>query len=235
LAQLVRASNGGDPLGSESLTECERSYLSALAENPAFGFTVKVQRSWCTGRAAKAAYLTLSILPAEMRDSLLTEWVDSGGGTQSFTGAESEAFLEFIAGHLQEPSHELTICRMELAALKAEEGVQRFERPALVRIHNSNCRLRRGRYSSVVHFYGEPQQILNALFRGEPCPPVSTEITSVIFGPGFDRLYKTASAGETALYERLGSPASTLQLLKGGVRQETIYKLLEAGVVEYTD
>jgi len=233
LARLVRASKGSDPLRPASLTTDERGYLSHLTEDPAFRFTVKVQRSWCAGRAAKAAYLTLSILPGEVRDQLLEEWVSSGGGTHSFVGRESAAFLEFIGSHLEEPSHELTICRMELAALRSSEGSLRFRRPDLSRIDRQACFIRRGRYAGLVHFYGEPERILNALLRREEYPTISSEITRLIFGPGFDRLYTRATSNELALYDRLASPAATITLSGEGFARETIQRLLNAGVIEY--
>lgn len=234
LAQLVRASEGGDPPQRVSLTAGEHGYLSDLADHPAFRFTVKVQRSWCAGRAAKAAYLTLSVLPPEKRDPLLEEWVSSGGGTHSFVGAESEAFLEFIANRLPAPSHELTICRMEQAALRSSEGSLRFLQPEPSRMNHAGCLLRRGRHAGMVRFYAEPQRVLNALLMREPGPAISSDITTLLFGPGFDRLYTKASVSELALYDRLQSPASVADLLESFDRQ-TMLRLLEAGVVEYVE
>ena len=233
LARLVRVSNGGDPSPGVLLTPDERRYLSDLPGNSAFCFTVRVQRSWCAGRAAKAAYLTLSILPSEQRDRLLEEWIGSGGGTHSFVGAESEAFLDFIARRLSDPSHELTICRMELAALRSSEGSLRFERPELSRMDRTDCVLRRGRSAGVVHFYAEPEKVLNALLKREPFPAISSDVTTLIFGPGLDRLYVRASSLDVALYERLRSPAATADLFAEGFTRETSERLLEGGVLEY--
>ena len=235
LAQLVRVSNGGDPSQGAGLTAGERRYLSGLAANPAFCFTVKVQRSWCTGRAAKAAYLTLSILASEQREQLLEDWVRSGGGTQSFVGAESEAFLEFIASRLPKPSHELTICRMELAALRSNEGSLHFERPELSAIDRPSCLLLRGRYAGIVHFYAEPDRVLNALLKRESCPAISGDVTTLLFGPGLDRLHARASSMEAALYDRLRTPASAAELIAEGFARETIARLLQGGVLEYAE
>ena len=231
LARLVRAP--GSALPDQALTADERDYLKGLAENPAFRFTVKVQRSWCAGRAAKAAYLTLSVLPGKKRDQLLEEWVNAGGGTRSFTGAESADFLAFIARSLPDPSHELTICNMELAALRSSEGAQDFESPDVSALDRPNCILRRGRFAGIVHFYGEPQRVLNALAKGEPCPAVSAETTSLIFGPGFDRLYRSASRTELALFERLKAPVAAATLFDEGFSRDTVQILLSGGVVEY--
>ncbi|MBZ5632058.1 MAG: hypothetical protein LAO55_02925 [Acidobacteriia bacterium] len=235
LGLLVRASDGSDPLRYPTLTPGEHGYLSSLAGSDAFLFTTKVQRSWCAGRAAKAAYLTLSILESEKRDQLLSEWVNSGGGTRSFVGAESAAFLEFIGKHLDDPSHELTICEMEMAALRADEGTQHFECPELSEIDSPHCCLQRGRYAGLVRFYAEPQQVLNALIKREPYPPVSSKITTLLFGPGFDRLHRTASWNEVSLYERLLSAAPAAELLSEGFRREIIQGLLKGGAVEYAE
>lgn len=235
LAHLVRAANGADRPVVGSLSVDERAYLGGLTENPAFRFTVRVQRSWCVGRAAKAAYLTLSILPCSHRELLLQEWVDSGGGTHSFVGAESASFLEFIANRLADPSHELTICRMELAALRSSEGSLRFTSPAPSRLDSPGCLLQRGRFAGVVRFYAEPQQVLSAFAKREPRPPISTDATSLLFGPGFDRLYTKAVARELALYERLQSLAPATQLIREGFDRETILRLLDAGVLEYAE
>ena len=235
LGMLMRASDTADPLRNPSLSAAERDYLSALAGNNAFLFTTRVQRSWCAGRAAKAAYLTLSILPAEKRDVLLQEWVDCGGGTQSFVGAESAAFLEFIGERLPDPSHELTICQMELAALRADEGTQHFVDPELSRIDSPDCRLQKGRYAGLVRFYAEPEQVLNALVTGGPCPPLSGTITALIFGPGFDRLHRAASWNEVALYARLLLPVLVTDLLKESFKRETIQELLKGGAAEFAE
>jgi hypothetical protein len=235
LARLVRVSNGCDSSQAACLTAGERGYLADLADRAAFRFTVKVQRSWCSGRAAKAAYLTLSILPSEQRDLLLQEWVDSGGGTHSFVGAEAEAFLTFIASRLPDPSHELPICRMELAALRSNEGSLHFEQPQLSRIDYATCFLRRGRYAGVVQFYAEPDRVLRALLQRQACPPVSSDVTTLLFAPGLDRLYTRASSMEAALYDRLGSSASAADLMAEGFRREIIERLLEGGVLEFEE
>src|SRR5205085_224331 len=106
--RLVRAPDGGDPLRGLNLTDREQSSLAALAHSSGFRATVAIQRSWCEGRAAKAAYLTLSLLDETHRQQLLAEWTNSGAGTSSFVDVEGDAFLEFLGSRLNDPSPALT-------------------------------------------------------------------------------------------------------------------------------
>jgi hypothetical protein len=235
LGRLIRVSDGYDSPGYRTLTEGERSCLAILAGSPGFRFTVKVQRSWCAGRSAKAAYLTLSVLPDGTRRRLLDEWTNSGGGTLSFIGAESAAFLDFIGQRLVKPSHEFTICQLELAALRAAEGADHFKPPDLPRLNCPQCAIRQGRYAGLVRFHAEPNHVLSALVNQEPLPPLSLDFTTLLFGPGLEGLYRTASPQEATLYEKLALPVASTVLFRGGHRRETIESLLEAGAVEYAD
>ena len=233
IGRMVRVSDGSDPFRHAGLTSEERGYLSTLKENSGFRFTVKVQRSWCAGRAAKAAFLTLSILPEETRRLLLNEWTGSGGGTRSFVGSESAAFLEFIAQHLTDPSHELTVCMLELAALRASEGARYFERPNPLGLDSQQCRLQRSPHAGLVRFHAQPQEVLDALIRKEPLPPISPQATTFLFGPGLDRLHRVASRTDVRVYERLASPMPAAALFGEGCNRGSIQDLLEGGVVEY--
>jgi hypothetical protein len=233
IGRLVRISDGGDPLRPATLTTAERSYFSALNGDAGFRFTVKVQRSWCEGRAAKAAFLTLSILPEESRRMLLHEWTSLGGGTRSLVGAESAAFLQFISKHLIDPSHESTVCMLELAALRASEGARHFERPSAFELDSRQCRLQRGHYAGLVRFHAQPQQVLDALIQREPLPTLSPNSATLLFGPGLDRLHRTASRSEVSVYEKLASPTLAATLFGEGIPRESIENLLEGGVVEY--
>ena len=232
IGRMVRVS-GGDPVQDPGLTPDERGYLSALEENSGFRFTVKVQRSWCAGRAAKAAFLTLSILPEETRRLLLNKWTSLGGGTRSFVGAESAAFLEFISKHLTDPSHELAICMLELAVLRASEGTRHFERPNPLVLDSQQCLLQRGPYAGLVRFHAQPQQVLDALTKKTPLPPISQSAAAFLFGPGLDRLHRAASRTDVIVYDRLASPIPSATLFGEGFDRGSIQDLLEGGVVEY--
>lgn len=231
LGRAVRIETGQDPLSGLDFSAGERADLAAIVASAGFRFTVDVQRSWSMGRAAKAAQLTLSILPASERKALLEEWVNSGGGTTSFFAAEADAFLDFIAGHLPNPSHTLTLCRVEQATLRASEGALRFAAPDLSRLDALGCLLAAGRSAALVQFYAEPRLVFAAL-AGEPFPPLSREVMPVFFGPGFEGLFCMAKVEEVALWERLVTPVALTELMREGHPREAVEALVLGGVVE---
>jgi hypothetical protein len=231
LGRLVRVPAGEDPFRGLHLSAGERASLAAVVDSAGFRFTVDVQRSWCAGRAANAAKLTLSMLPADERRRLLGDWVNAGGGTPSFFAAEADAFLDFIARRLPDPSHTLTLCRVEQATLRASEGTLRFAVPDPSRLDAPACILRAGRYATLVRFHAEPRLLLAAL-EGQPLPPVSRETTAVLFGPGLDGLSRLATGDEVALWERLAAPGALSVLSREGHRREAIETLVAAGIVE---
>ena len=234
LGRLVRIPAGGDPLHGLDLNSAERELLARLVESTGFSFTVQIQRSWCKGRAAKAAWLTLSFLPVEERHRLLDKWVGAGGGTASFFATEADAFLNFIAEHLPDPSHVLTVCQMEQGTLRAGEGVRDFVSPDLLQLDAPDCVLRVGRYAKMVRFYAEPRLLLTAQ-RQHPLPPLSPVAISVLFGPGLDGLFRVATDGEVALWKRLAVPTAVTVLLQEGYRREAIEALALAGGAEHWD
>jgi hypothetical protein len=233
LGRLVRAPDGGSPYRSLRLDAEERSRLDALTQSAGFRFTVGVQRSWCVGRAMNAGYLTLSILPDDVRRPLLDEWTNSGGGTSSFFAAEADALLEFIANRLPDPSHELTACRLEQATLRANNEASRFTAPDLGRLDTGSCVLRRGSHAAMVLFYGDPDLIMPALLKREPLPPVSPEVTAVLFAPGLAGLCRPPSVDEAELWERLVAPVALADLVEEGYPREAMEAMLHSGAVEY--
>jgi hypothetical protein len=236
LGRLVRAPDGSDPLRSLRLTEHERSRLDSLTRSAGYRFTVEVQRSWCVGRATSAGYLTLSILPTDLRARLLDEWTNSGGGTSSFFAAEAEALLDFIATHLPNPSHELTACRLEQATLRANEGVAAFSAPDSVGLDRSPCLLGRGRHAGIANFHGEPHPVVSALLAHKPLPPVSSEAgVTMLFAPGLDRLCRPASEAETDLWQALTGSLELTELLRRGHHREDVAAMLQCGALEYTN
>jgi hypothetical protein len=233
MGRLVRTRDGSDPLRSLHLDERERASLAALKESPGYQFTVGVQRSWCVGRATNAGYLTLSVLSEDLRDQMLEEWTNCGGGTSSFFAAETEAFLDFIAERLPDPSHGLTACRLEQATMRANEGAAAFTPPDPRLLEEPGCVLRRGRHAGVVRFYGEPDRILNGLVNHESLPPVSAKAEVImLFGPGLERLCCSASPRQMDLWERVGSGEEVSALMREGYRRDEIAILLRGGVVE---
>jgi hypothetical protein len=136
LGRCLRAADADPPaspaaLQGIGLDRTELADLHDLVQSPGFRFTRRGQRSWCEGRTAEAAQLTLSILSTELRQQLVNDWVDAGGGTAFDPASEAAAFLEFVAGRLSEPSHAMTICRMEQAVYRASAAALRFKPPDL--------------------------------------------------------------------------------------------------------
>jgi hypothetical protein len=231
LGRLVRSPEAEPDL--RGLDCAEIAAFERLRRSAGFRFTAGVQRSWCIGRAARAAAFTLSVLPEGFGRELLEEWVDAGGGTSSFFGAEAEGLLEFIAGRLPDPSHELSACRFEQATLRANAEAIRFTAPALDFFSHSKATLRRGRFSGMAVFYGEPEAIIEALAGSRARPPVSHDkATAVLFAPGLDRLCRLAAEREAELWQKLRSPVSIENLLHEDYRREVIVPLVQQGVLE---
>jgi hypothetical protein len=199
-------SDGADPLWSLQLDTQERECLEALRPTAAFQFTRAVQRSWCEQRAANAASLTLSVLPDDMRRGVLEKWVDSGGGTLSFFGAEADALLDFIAEQLLDPSTELYICRLEQITLRASIQATCFQAPDLA-LFDLWRPVRRARHAGMV--------------------------TTLLIAPGLDGVQRVASPEEQLLWERLTVPATAATLLQEGYWRDSIETLLQIGALEY--
>lgn len=234
LGKLVRGRQDRDAFRLLHLDENERSCLETLTDGRGFRVTVGVQRSWCIGRAKKAGGLTLSMLPAALRERLVDDWTGSGGGTSSFFLAEADAFLDFVAGRLADPSHELTICRFEQATLRANDGAGVFAARRCDAPEPTSSALRRGRYAAMVFFHGVPDEIMSAAVEGRPLPALSPEAkAAILFAPGFAHLCRPASFGEIALWRRLATSAEMTELCREGHRREDVEAMLLAGVVEY--
>ncbi len=219
----------------------DHAALAAVVESAGFRFTVQVQRSWCRGRAAKGARLTLSILDVDLRQRLLDTWVASGGGTASVLTAEADAFLDFIASHLPDPSHALTICRLEQSTLRASEGTATFSPHSPRSLHTQQALLRResilrvGRHAALVHFHAEPNRLFEAIGTAAPLPPVAAQpVVSVLFAAGLDNLSRGASGIEVALWARLcGSiPPTISAVLAEGYAPDMIEPLAAVGALD---
>jgi hypothetical protein len=232
LARLVGAQQGTAPLDGLNLDTRESQYLQAVQTTPGFLFCKSIQRSWCIGRAAKGAHLTLSFLPENERQQLLDEWIDSGAGNQSFFDAEAGSFLEFISRRLINPSHEFSICQLEQITLRVGEGKDNFSPPDAAPLSDPGCSLRRGRYAGLVEFYAEPQRLLESLQKREPLPPLSSEIMAVFLGPGLEQFCYAPPAAEIDLWATLEIPQSVGALLSQRHDQVTLKRLLNYGIIE---
>ena len=231
LGRMLREQKSDTHLRGVSLDERESRYFEQLRETDEFRFYASVQRSWCIARAAKAASLTLSLLPEEKRERLLDEWVDSGAGASSFHGVEAELFLEFIGKHLTDPSHELTVCQFERATLRANSGASHFVAPDASPLQDPDCLLHRGSHAELVRLYTDLDQLLIAVQNEDPLPELPVML--VLFSPGLPRLCIEPSPDEVSVWEALATPTPVKNLLTQGHSPETLERLLSHGAIEH--
>jgi hypothetical protein len=206
--------------------------LGDLVRGAGFGFTRGVQRSWCMGRTAGAAQLTLSLLTIEQRRNLVEGWVDGGGGAALDVTSEAAAFLEFLARHLPDPSHELSVCRMEEAAYRASASAVNFAPPVLTLPDDQDASLCRGRGSMLVYFFADPRQLFAAITAKEPLPALGKMGFPHLFAPGLATLRRVASGAEERLWHRLAVPASVKALRMDGFSHRLVMASLAIGAIE---
>lgn len=227
LGELVR---GGADSSHLECDQRDRQFLDRLISTAGFRLTRSIQQSWCAGRAARAAHLTLSLLPLDQRQRLLDEWLAHGGGSASFFALEAEAFLDFIARQLPDPSHELTVCRMEQGVFRASRGASAFvaQQP---RELEAQSVLRRGQYASLVEFHAEPSTVLATREPGA-FPPVGPRVTSMLFAPGLTGLVRSVTDAEVALWQTLDESVSVDWLWAAGYDARTIADFVATGAAE---
>jgi len=206
--------------------------IGDLVRGAGFGFTRQVQRSWCMGRTAGAAQLTLSLLTIEQRRSLVGDWVDGGGGAALDVTSEAAAFLAFVGRHLPDPSHELSVCRMEEAAYRASAAAASFTPPVLTLSDGRGVPLRQGRGSMIVYFFTDPRRLFAAITAGEPLPALGKKGFPYLFAPGLATLRRVASCAEARLWHRLEVPTSVPALRAEGFSRRRVMALLAVGAIE---
>jgi hypothetical protein len=200
--------------------------------SPGFRFTQHGQRSWCEGRTAEAAQLTLSILSTEQRRQLVDDWVDAGGGTAFDPASEAEAFLEFVAGHLSDPSHAMTVCRMEQATYRASGAALRFTPPDLSLLDHPKAILCSGKGAALVRFLAEPQRLFAAIEVKAPLPPLSDKCFPVLFAPGLPTLFRAADDEEAAIWDKLACPIAVHLLSRERFARSAIEGLFRIGAMD---
>lgn len=214
-----------------SLTTEEHRLLRRIATTPGFRLTGNIHRSWCKGRAAKSAYLTLSALSEDQRERLLDQWVGTGRATGAFVASSSSDFLEFIAHQLPDPSHELCICRFEQAVVHASIGLLASESEQLPDQDCEGALVRAGRHANLVTFFGEPSTILDAAVNARPLPRVLDHPTALLFAPRIPGHFRIADTDDIALWRMLAQPVSIGWLTR--LRPASAIKeLLYQGVME---
>jgi hypothetical protein len=215
-----------------SIDPKERLQLLGIVDGRGFFFTRRVQRSWCVARTAGTAQLTLSLLPVEPRRQLIADWVAAGGGRALDPASEAPAFLEFVARHLDDPSHALSVCRMEQAAYRASDAALRFTPPDVALLADPGSALQTGRSAAMVRFFSEPRRLFDAIGSQAPLPPLSDRPLPVLFAPGLPKLYRAASQDEEALWEALVDPRPARALSRDRRSANVIEVLFRVGAVE---
>lgn len=212
------------------LDDEEREAFDVLLAGRGLDFTREVQRSWCKGRARNAAYLTLSMLDEDERQQLLDEWVEAGGGIASFFVGEASIFLHFVALHLHDRPHALSICRMEQAVHRANTLVTDALEITEDELHDATT-IVRGPRATLVEFHAEPEQLLHAVQSGTDLPPVSKGAVALLFGPELSGLFERADEAEAALWARLAASATWGELVDEGHAPAVIERLISLGVI----
>jgi hypothetical protein len=208
----------------------EVACLARVSEGRGLAFTRAVRRSWCLMRTARAARLTLSILALDARKAVLEAWVDAGGGTSSFFANDAESFLEFLAQRLPEPSHELSLCRLEQGIHRAMNAVSLCHPPS--REVNPGCRLRVGAGATLVSLFADPKQILRAAHAGRPLPTVFARPVRVLLAPGIPGLWRRAHASEVCIFETYAAAGERGAPVTSGPQVATVRSLLSVCALE---
>jgi hypothetical protein len=237
LGRCLRA-GGADPLAWLAALQEIRLDLAELAElydlvhTSGFRFTRRGQRSWCEGRTAKVAQLTLSILSNEQRRQLVDDWVEAGGGATFDPASEAEAFLEFVADRLDNPSHAISVCRMEQATYRASGAALRFTPPDLSFLDHPNAMLCAGKGAALVRFFAEPQRLFAAIEAKAPLPPLSDKCFPVLFAPGLPTLFRAADNEEAAIWDKLAGPIAVRLLSRDRFTRTVIERLFRIGAMD---
>jgi hypothetical protein len=226
------ASLAADPLQGIGLERAELAELYDLVNSSGFRFTQRGQHSWCEGRTAQMAQLTLSILSTEQRRQLVDDWVDAGGGAAFDPASEAEAFLEFVAGRLTDPSHALTVCRMEQATYRASGAALRFTPPDLCLLDHPKAMLCAGKGAALVRFFAEPQRLFAAIEEKAPLPPLSDKCFPVLFAPGLPTLFRATGNEEAAIWDEVAGPIAVRLLSRDRFTRSAIEGLLRIGALD---
>jgi hypothetical protein len=209
-----------------------RTQLAELIASPDFVFTQFVRQSWCVGRTKALARLTLSVLSEEAGRNLVDHWVARGGGAAFDPMSEAEGLFEFAAARLEDPSHALTICRMEQAALRASAAALTFAAPDLTLDDEALTFVCRGKGAGLVRFFAPPERLLACVSAGEPLPALTEESLPILFTPGLAELCRPATEEETAFWESLQAPASAAALMQEGYPRRLISSMLDIGAID---
>lgn len=214
------------------LSPIECSSLKRTLASAGFRITADIQRSWCEARTARSVALPLAILSVEERCQLVGEWVNQGGGTNSFFEAEGEAFLRFLEQRLPNPSHALTLCQLEQATRKATNVLGRFVPLDVSTICGSKL-LTKSPHATLVHFFAEPECLLLTIKGERMTPPLLPTAIPVLVAPGLSGQIFPVDAPQEALLQSLETPATVHALIAGGHALGTIEFLVTVGALTF--
>jgi hypothetical protein len=196
-----------------------------------FALTAKVQRSWSRFRAEGAARPTLDLLPATQSASLLDRWLDMGGGAKSFASSEAEAFLEFIAAELPEPSDAMTICRTQQAIVRATAAALDFMPPPVDRPIEGAALVGRHPDATLVPFPSGPGPLL-ALLDAKATVTADSAAVDVLFAPGLAGLCRIAEAEEVSIWRELVEPRVVAEVFEVENYRRILMTMLSYGALE---
>lgn len=164
--------------------------------------TMRVRRSWCRARAARAASLTLSALPPLKRAELIEAWVRAGGGTRSFFEQEADAFLAFMAERLEGPSHQKSLCLFERAIVRASKVD--WVPPGAMTV-TADTILQRSPDAALVKLGAPIAVLLDAIEGRVPWPDIDPDGPSLLVAPGINGRAREASRHEIVLWNAAGA------------------------------
>lgn len=228
LGRAVLARGVAPSLDDLDLSIAERAGIARVLASQGFRLVTSIQRSWCEGRASKGAKFTLGAILPEERSRLICEWVDRGGGTNSFFFAEADGFLGYLAARLPDPSHALSICRFERAILRAAEAAGGFSPPDADVLKPSSL-VKASEQAALVTFFGDVAVLLAATQGKMEFPPLDPQGHAVFVAPGLEQLARPVESFEQRLWNALALPVRVSTLESQGYRRDEIAHLMTIG------
>jgi hypothetical protein len=107
---------------SPALTHVIERSLTARAAAP-------MQQNSRLGGTILSGVMILQLVPDTLRQRLIADFVEHGGGWPVLSAAENITLLQFLALRLPDPSHAYSLCRMEIALACASTGAEIFVEP----------------------------------------------------------------------------------------------------------
>jgi hypothetical protein len=160
--------------------------------------TGHVRRSWCMGRARRAAPLTLCALPPDLAEAILADWVAAGGSTGSFFEAEAIALIDFIVERIWDGTHAMSLACFERAVLRAR---------ATPWINVPHVQLRPGDVvvralgADMVTLEAPIAALLAAIEGNAPWPELDGRTCRLLVAPGVEGLAREATEEEAAFWD----------------------------------